>query len=129
MGTEHYALISFLWVSAGQSSREQAAQKEVFTSFAGFFDFVDWYTPDHNPGQLCYFGRKKHYTEPEMLDLINRIPWQFPETVQVFVKSEHDDKYTELVFPVPAGYQPGSTWAHSGDVAYIEALKGDNANT
>jgi len=59
-----------------------------------------------------YIGSFIYLDEEEFRKRVYSLPWKFPEDVQVFVKTEHDDHYRELNGPssveqlIPLKYDP-----------------------
>ena len=74
-------------------------------AFKNYLELPDVLTPF---GYCFIAGQKKNLDKDELRWCIQEQPWLRPETLQIFIKSEHDDKFIELDFEEPQGYiNPG----------------------
>ena|SRR3990172_332283 len=94
----------------GRTARESQALLISREFFKNYLDPAESWSPF---GHYIVIGQKKDLDEDSLRRLILEQPWLRPETVQVFIRSEHDDKFVELVFDEPQGYiSPGcSAWS------------------
>ena len=100
MGLEHYFIVIYQ-EAAIFSKNNRVANQRIRTELDNYFHFCQITEEDYQARAIRVFGRMKHYHKDELLRIIADLPWMWPETVQVLVKSEHDDQYAMLEIERP----------------------------
>ena len=104
MGTDYYFIVTYLEDFLDEQKSDEL-NKSVRSAFTDFFHFSQIVEPDFEFSVVYILGRMKNYEERELLDLVSSLSWVFPETLQIMVRSEHEERYHFIEFDRPKRYR------------------------